>query len=98
VLFAYIYLDPDNLPSEVMLQWNDGSFEHRAYWGANDIAWGTDGTASRRSMGPLPAAGQWVCLQVPACQVDLEGSVLNGLGFTLYDGRATWDYAGKWSP
>ena len=34
-LFAYVYLDPANPPSEVMLQWNDGSWEHRAYWGAN---------------------------------------------------------------
>jgi hypothetical protein len=30
-LFAYVYLDPANLPSEVMPQWNDGSREHRAY-------------------------------------------------------------------
>src|SRR5204863_2108128 len=42
-LFAYVYLDPANPPSEVMLQWNDGSWEHRAYWGANLIAWGNDG-------------------------------------------------------
>ena len=32
-LFAYVYLDPANPPSELMLQWNDGSWEHRAYWG-----------------------------------------------------------------
>ena len=38
-LFAYVYLDPANLPSEVMLQWNDGSWEHRAYWGADLIGW-----------------------------------------------------------
>ena len=39
-LFAYVYLDPANPPSEVMLQWNDGSWEHRAYWGANLIGVG----------------------------------------------------------
>ena len=94
-LFAYVYLDPANPPSEVMLQWNDGSWEHRAYWGANLIAWGTDGTVSRRYMGPLPAAGQWVRLAVPAAQVGLEGHTLNGMAYTLYDGRATWDYAGS---
>ena len=94
-LFAYVYLDPANPPSEVMLQWNDGSWEHRAYWGANLIGWGTDGTASRRSMGALPAAGQWVRLAVPAAQVGLEGHTLNGMAFTPDDGRATWDYAGK---
>ena len=45
-----------------MLQWNDGSWEHRAYWGANTISYGSDGTASRHYMGPLPAAGQWARL------------------------------------
>jgi hypothetical protein len=94
-LFAYVYLDPANPPSEVMLQWNDGTWEHRAYWGANLISWGTDGTVSRRSMGALPAAGQWVQLSVPAAQVGLEGRTLNGMAYTLYGGRATWDYAGK---
>jgi hypothetical protein len=94
-LFAYVYLDPVNPPSEVMLQWFDGSWEHRAYWGANLILWGTDGTVSRRSMGALPATGQWVKLAVPASQVGLEGRTLNGMAFTLYNGRATWDYAGK---
>ena len=94
-LFAYVYLDPANPPSTVMLQWNDGTWEHRAYWGANLIGWGTDGTVSRRYMGALPAAGQWVRLAVPAALVGLEGSTLNGMAFTLYDGRATWDRAGK---
>ena len=96
-LFAYVYLDPANPPSEVMLQWDtgDGTWAHRAYWGANLIAWGTDGTASRRSMGALPATGQWVRLSVPASQVGLEGTVASGMAFTLYNGRATWDYAGK---
>ena len=94
-LFAYVYLDPVNPPSEVMLQWNDGSWEHRAYWGANLLGWGTDGTVSRRYMGALPAAGQWVRLAVPAAQVGLEGRTLNGMAFTLVGGRATWDHAGK---
>jgi hypothetical protein len=94
-LFAYVYLDPANPPSEVMLQWNDGSWGHRAYWGANLIGWGTDGSVSRRYMGTLPATGQWVRLEVPAALVGLEGSTLNGMAFSLYGGRATWDYAGK---
>lgn len=94
-LIAYVYLDPANVPSEVMLQWNDGSWEHRAYWGANIIGWGTNGTNSRRFMGALPPAGQWVRLEVPASLVGLEGRVLNGMAFTLHGGRATWDHAGK---
>ena len=95
-LVAYVYVDPANVPSEIMLQWSDGSsWEHRAYWGASRFPWGTDGTASMRYMGTMPAAGQWVRLEVPASQVGLEGSTLSGMAFTLYDGRATWDAAGK---
>jgi hypothetical protein len=94
-LFAYVYLDPSNMPTEIMLQFNDGDWEQRAYWGANNIAWGTNGTDSRRYMGALPASGQWVRLEIPASQVGLEGKTLNGMAFTLYDGRATWDKIGK---
>ncbi len=97
ILFGYVYLDPANVPSEVMLEWNDGNFEHRAYWGANKINLGTDGTASRRYLGPLPAAGQWVRLEVPAKLVAVEGRPLNGMAFSVYGGRATWDAAGKTS-
>ena len=43
----------------------------------------------------LPAAGQWVQLKVPASQVNLEGSTINGMGFALYDGAASWDAAGR---
>jgi hypothetical protein len=94
-LVAYVYLDPANPPRQVMLQWNDGTWEHRAYWGESLLVWGTEGTDSRRYMGPLPAPGQWARLEVPAAQVGLEGHTLNGMAFTLYDGRATWDHAGK---
>jgi subtilisin family serine protease len=97
-LYAYVYLDPANVPSEVMLQWNDGCWEHRAYWGADIITYGMDGTSDRLSMGPLPSPGEWVRLEVPAHAVGLEGATLKGMSFTLVDGRATWDYAGRFSP
>jgi hypothetical protein len=95
VLYAYVYLDPANLPSEIVLQWNDGTWEHRAFWGADNIAYGTPGTPGHVSMGPLPTAGQWTLLQVPAIRVGLEGSTLSGMAFSQFDGRATWDNAGK---
>src|SRR5206468_1150297 len=40
-------------------------------------------------------AGAWTRLQVAASQVGLAGATLNGMAFTLYDGRAWWDAAGK---
>ncbi len=94
-LFAWVYLDPENLPAEVMLMWNDGSgWEHRAFWGADRITYGAAGTAGRYRAGDLPAAGQWVKLTVPASAVGLEGKILTGMGFSTFDGRATWDAAG----
>jgi RHS repeat-associated protein len=80
-LFTYVYLDPANPPRQVMLQWNNGNWEHRAYWGQSVIPWGNEGTESRRYMGPLPALGQWVKLEVPARQVGLEGSGANWRGY-----------------
>jgi len=97
VLYAYVYLDPINPPSEVMLQWSDGTWAHRAYWGEDNLSYGIDDTVSRHYMGPLPPVGQWVQLKVPASEVGLEGSTLNGMGFTLYGGSATWDTAGRLS-
>jgi RHS repeat-associated protein len=96
-LFAYVYLDPVNPPREVMLQWHDGSsWEHRAYWGENLIAWGGDGTTARRYVGPLPTArGQWVRLEVYAQSVGLVNLTVSGMAFTLYDGAASFDRVGK---
>jgi hypothetical protein len=97
LLSTYVYLDPANPPAEIMLSWSKGigDWSHRAYWGANNIPYGTDGTASQYRVGDLPAAGGWVRLQVPASAVGLEGATINGMSFTLYDGRATFDAAGK---
>ncbi|HZZ56337.1 MAG TPA: hypothetical protein VFE31_00805 [Opitutaceae bacterium] len=94
VLYTYVYLDPKNPPSEIMLSWNADNWEHRAYWGGDRIGYGTDHTDSRQYMGPLPAAGQWVRLEVPAGAVGLVGQRISGMGFSTYDGRTTWDKSG----
>jgi hypothetical protein len=96
-MVAHVFLDPLNPPTQVMLQWNDGTWEHRAYWGQSQLPWGVEGTISRRSMGALPPTGQWVRLEVPASLVGLEGRTLNGMAFTLFNGRATWDHGGKFA-
>jgi hypothetical protein len=36
-----------------------------------------------------------VRLEVPAATVGLEGRIVGGMAFTLFDGTATWDRAGK---
>ena len=99
LLFFEVYLDPANLPQQVMFQWNDGtSWEHRVYWGQKLIAAGIDGTASLRYMGPLPTAGVWVTFEVPVYFVGVAGKEIAGMAFTLFGGAAIWGAAGKRTP
>ena len=93
-LFAYVYIDPMTKPREIMLQWNAGDWEHRAYWGENLIPFGTDGTASRMRLGDLPAPGEWTRLEIPASKLGLGDQEVDGMSFDLYDGRVYWDTAG----
>jgi hypothetical protein len=95
VITTYIFIDPVNPPTEIMVQFVVGAGladpNHRAYWGANSIAFGTDGTNSRRQISAsIPPTGVWTRLDVPASQVGLEGQTINGMGFTLFGGVATW--------
>ncbi len=98
VLFAWVYLDPNDTPDEIMLQWNsDGAngWKHRAYWGANKINYGADKTTERWHMGPLPKAGEWVRLEIPVATVGLTvGMVVHGIAFTQFGGTSYWDRIG----
>jgi hypothetical protein len=95
-LFEWIYLNSANPPSEVLVAWYDGSsWEHRAYWGANSISYGTNKTTGRYYAGPLPAAGAWAKLQIPASAVGLEGAAVSGMDLSLYNGGVTWSAIGR---
>lgn len=95
-IFVYVYLDPTDTPSEIMLEFsNNSSWDHRAYWGSNTYNNGINGTVSRQPMGSLPATGQWVRLEIPASAVGLEGDVITGIDFISVGGKATWDKVGK---
>lgn len=100
VLYAHVFIDPTAKPKALMLQFNDGSWEHRAIWGDPEgIPWGVLNTVSRRPLGPLPEAGKWFRLEVPAYKVGLyPGAKLNGLAFTQEGGTVYWDKAGLANP
>jgi hypothetical protein len=93
--FAYVYIDPAKPPKTVMLQFNDGTWEHRGYWGEDAIAFGAGDTDGHRHMGPLPKAGEWTRLEVSAAHVGLKpGTAINGWAFAQFDGACYWDHAG----
>ncbi|GAB4157955.1 MAG: PSD1 and planctomycete cytochrome C domain-containing protein [Planctomycetaceae bacterium] len=98
-LFAYVFIDPKNPPKTILLQFNNGNWEHRAYWGANTLKWGRNNTPSRRGMGKIPAKGKWVRLEVDAQHVGLKpGSTINGMSFGHLGGTLHWDAAGIVKP
>lgn len=94
-LFAYVFLDLLDPPKQIMLQFNDGTWEHRAFWGEDQITFGTAGTPGRFAAGELPELNAWVRLEVKAADVGLKpGTKLNGWAFTQFGGTVTWDKAG----
>ncbi|TDJ74582.1 MAG: DUF1553 domain-containing protein [Planctomycetota bacterium] len=100
VLYAHVWLDPDDPPRSVQLQFNDGGWGHRARWGAPAHGAGADGGADFVA-GDLPPTGEWVRLAVDLASVGLkQGSELNGWAFTQVGGTVYWDEAGvrTWSP
>ena len=96
VLFTYVFLDPQTPPREIMLQWNNGSWDQRAFWGEDLIPFGEANTPSRRRLGPLPATGQWVRLEVPAREVGIASPTdIAGWSFDQFGGGAVyWDKSG----
>jgi hypothetical protein len=94
--FVHAYLDPDNPPESIMVQWNVGGWKHRAVWGAHEkIGWGKVGTHERVDMGALPKTGEWVRLEFPAKKVGLTGGKkVTGFALTQFDGKMTWDHFG----
>lgn len=95
VLFSYVYIDPKNPPREIMMQWNNGNWEHRAFWGEDVIKFGEANTPSRRYIGPMPKAGEWVRLEVPARQLGITSPVdFVGWSFDQQGGAVYWDKSG----
>ena len=96
VLFTYVFLDINNLPTEIMLEFKDASgWEHRVFWGDDSISRGTLRTPSRVYGGQLPKPGQWMRLEMEAAALGLSNADISGMNFVLYGGRAAFDSTGK---
>jgi hypothetical protein len=93
--FVHVYLDPADPPEEVMVQFHSDGWKHRAVWGEDLIEFGAKGTTERHVAGPLPAAGQWVKLEVPGAGIGLAaGTAIAGYAFTVHGGTAYFDKMG----
>ena len=95
-LFSWVYLDPNDPPQSLMLQFYSKDWNHRAYWGKDRIEHGKGGQATGyQHLGDLPPAGQWYRLEVKPGDVGLEPGVrITGWAFTQYGGTVFWDQAG----
>ncbi|HEX8521378.1 MAG TPA: DUF1553 domain-containing protein [Tepidisphaeraceae bacterium] len=90
VLFTYVYLDPQTLPQEIMLQFHANGDWRRAFWGADAIPF-----KPSVNMGALPKAGAWVRLEVPASKVGIDKpTTLAGVSFDQMLGKVYWDKTG----
>lgn len=97
VLFSYVWLDPENPPKQVMLQFHkNGSWGHRAWWGEDLIPYGKGANDSGHwKAGELPTPGDWVRLEAAVADLGLKpGDKVSQLAFTQFGGLAYWDTAG----
>jgi len=88
-LFVYAYVDPCNAPQEILIEWYDGNWAHRSYWGAALVP-NSPGTR----IGDVPQAGSWIRLAVPAATLGLANRPVHGISFTIYGGTVWFDRVG----
>ncbi len=90
-LFAWVYIDPEDPPATLMMQWHVETWDQRAYWGEDAIDHG-----ARNPMGALPPAGEWVRLEALAHEAGLSeaGTPVNGWAFDQHGGVVHWGPAG----
>jgi putative membrane-bound dehydrogenase-like protein len=95
-LFTYVYLDPDDLPKSIVIEWQADNWEHRVFYGDQGLVSGKRQSAGWYYGGPLPEAGKWVRLDVEAGAVGLAGGMsVKGMAFTQDGGTVYWDYSGR---
>ncbi len=95
--FCWVYLDPENPPQAIMLQFNDGQWEHRVVWGNDAIGYGRrdESWAGYQRQGLLPETGKWVRLEADAAAMGLTSErAVVGMAFTQFGGTVYWDQAG----
>lgn len=94
--YAWVYLDPKSPPTSLMLQFNTDGWGHRAYWGAENIAYGkSEGGIAYHKAGPLPPLGKWTRLTISPDVLGIKpGALLVRTAYTQDKGTVFWGDAG----
>lgn len=94
--FAHCYLDSENPPETIMVQFHTSSWKNRAVWGAQEkISFGKPNTTEKVHLGKIPETGKWVRLEMDANKLGLKGGTkVTGFAFTQFGGTVTWDKFG----
>jgi hypothetical protein len=92
-LTFYVLLDECAPPSEVMFRWlTSTGVSKGVYWGTpHNLGEG----GPYVSMGALPPAGVWTRIDIPATQLGLDSTTIQGLDMISYDGHTFFDRMGK---
>lgn len=94
--FVHCFLDANDPPEAIMLQFHTTGWKNRVVWGAKEkIPFGKAGTTEKVDMGQLPETGRWVKLEFDASKVGLKPNTkIDGYAFTQFSGTVTWDHLG----
>lgn len=89
--FVHCFLDPGDVPKQIMVQLHAGNWNYRATWGEQgNISFGKN-----VRIGDLPETGKWVRLEFDPGKIELKpGDKVTGYAFTQFGGTVTWDRLG----
>lgn len=102
-VFAYVWLDPQDPPRTIQLQYFQEDWEHRVHWG-EDLGHGAGAAdvPGHHPAGPLPPHGKWARLEVAAENIGLKPGVpVTGMAIAQFGGSAFFDHIGVatlWPP
>jgi hypothetical protein len=91
-IVQYIYIDPDNIPSGIMLKLIIVPGEEMIfYWEGNEEAFAhLDEYIDAWYMGFMPEPGIWVKLVIDFKELDTPKAGLSGMEFILSKGKVWW--------
>ncbi|HEX7155337.1 MAG TPA: RHS repeat-associated core domain-containing protein [Thermoanaerobaculia bacterium] len=87
---AYFLINECAIPREIQLVWDTSKGTHRLFWGESLMGGEHDGV----NMGPVPAAGEWIRVEVPSHWL-LEQSTVSRIRILHHGGQVWFDRFGK---